>query len=74
MNKLSGITLTLALTTLVQGQGIGGSLNVTDSATEIREQLPRHRGRSELTQLEYAKPLESGPLSQDRVCSGPASI
>lgn len=38
MKTLVGIT-TLALAGLVGAQGIGGSLNVTDSATEIREHL-----------------------------------
>ncbi|MEE9126684.1 MAG: SCO family protein [Planctomycetota bacterium] len=39
MRTLLATTLMLGLAALVPAQGIGGSLNVTDSATEIREQL-----------------------------------
>lgn len=39
MRALLATTLTVSLATLVAAQGLGGSLNVTDSATEIREHL-----------------------------------
>ena len=39
MRTLLGTTLTVGLATLVAAQGVGGSLNVTDSATEIQEHL-----------------------------------
>jgi protein SCO1 len=39
MRALLGTTLTVGLATLATAQGIGGSLTVTDSATEVQEHL-----------------------------------